>query len=200
MYVNKSRAAELAGVSRRTFYNHIPVKRISVIKDEDGTEKVNLSELERVYGKETVLRNLKRLEDANDNTGKGTGNSVQPSQPDTPKPVQYEKLLLEERLKGAESLIEEMRSERERLVEDKKRLQEQLDKALEIGAPIGKLLTDQREFNEGRASAERRAIEEGLRKEAAEKRIKAMAARLRELQSENETLKGRGLFKKLFGK
>lgn len=199
MYVNKSRAAELAGVSRRTFYNHIPVKRISVIKDEDGTEKVNLAELERVYGKETVLRNLKRLEDANDNTGNGTGNSVQAAQPDTPKPVQYERLLLEEKLKGAESLIEEMRSERERLVEDKKRLQEQLDKALEIGAPIGKLLTDQREFNEGRAVAERRANEEGLRKEAAEKKIKKMAARMRELQSENEALKGRGFFKRLFG-
>lgn len=199
MFVNKSRAAELAGVSRRTFYNHIPTKRISVVKDEDGTEKVNLAELERVYGKETVLRNLKRLEDANDNTGKGTGNSVKDAQPDTPRPVQYEKLLLEEKLKGAEALIEEMRSERERLVEDKKRLQEQLDKALEIGAPIGKLLTDQREFNEGRAVAERKAIEESMRKEAAEKRLKSMAKKLQELQAENLALKGRGFFKKLFG-
>jgi AcrR family transcriptional regulator len=199
MFVNKSRAAELAGVSRRTFYNHIPTKRISVIKDEDGTEKVNLAELERVYGKETVLRNLKRLEDANDNTGNGTGNSVKDAQPDTPRPVQYEKLLLEEKLKGFEVLIEEMRSERERLVEDKKRLQEQLDKALEIGAPIGKLLTDQREFNEGRAVAERKAIEESIKKEAAEKRLKLMAKKLHELQAENEALKGRGLFKKLFG-
>jgi len=195
MYVNKSRAAELAGVSRRTFYNHIPVKRISIVVGEDGVEKVNLTELERVYGKETVLNNLKRLEDANG----GIGKDVQPAHPFTPQTVQLEKQVLEERLNSAEVLIEQLRAERERLVEDKQWVQQQLDKALEIGAPIGKLLTDQREFNEGRAVAERKAIEEGLRKEAAEKRLKAMANRLRELQAENEALKGRGLFKKLFG-
>ena len=194
MLVNKSKAAELAGVSRRTFYNHIPKKRISVIK-EDGVEKIDLSELERVYGKEKILKNLKKIEDANAVKEK----SVQPAHLDTAKTVQYETLVLEEKLKSANALIEQLKLERESLVDDKRRVQEQLDKALEIGTPIGKLLTDQRTSNEGRAIAELKAIEESLRKEAAEKKLKAMAQRLRELRQENEYLKGRGLFKRMFG-
>ena len=194
MLVNKSKAAELAGVSRRTFYNHIPKKRISVIV-EDGVEKIDLSELERVYGKEKILKNLKKIEDANEEKEK----SVQPAHLDTTKYVQYEMLVLEEKLKSADALIEQLKSERESLIEDKRRVQEQLDKALEIGTPIGKLLTDQRTSNEGRAIAERKAIEESIKKEAAEKRLKVMSQRLRELREENEHLKGRGFFKKMFG-
>ena len=195
MLVNKSKAAELAGVSRRTFYNHIPKKRISTIVDDDGVEKINLSELERVYGKEKVLKNLKKLEDTNDNSAK----SVQTAQVNTSSSVQVEKVLLEEKLKSAEVLIVQLKSEQERLVEDKQRIQMQLDKALEIGAPIGKLLTDQRATNEGRVVAERKAIEEGLRKENAEKRLKVMARRLKEAREELEVLRSKSFFKKLFG-
>lgn len=194
MLVNKSKAAELAGVSRRTFYNHIPKKRISVIT-EDGVEKIDLSELERVYGKEKILKNLKKIEDANEEKEK----SVQPAHLDTTKSVKYEMLVLEEKLKSADALIEQLKSERESLIEDKRRVQEQLDKALEIGAPIGKLLTDQRTSHEGRAVAERKAIEESIKKEAAEKKLKAMSQRMRELRDENAYLKGRGFFKKMFG-
>lgn len=195
MLVNKSKAAELAGVSRRTFYNHIPKKRISTVVDDDGVEKIHISELERVYGKEKVLKNRKNLEDANDNNA----NSVQAAQPNTPKSVQVEKVVLEEKLKSAETLIEQLKAEQGRLVEDKQRIQAQLDKALEIGAPIGKLLTDQRTSNKGRALAERKAIEEGIKKEAAEKKLKLMARRLRETSEELEAIKKQGFFKKLFG-
>ena len=48
MLVTKTKAAELAGVSRRTFYNHIPEKRISVTKDKDGNEKIDVSRI-RAY-------------------------------------------------------------------------------------------------------------------------------------------------------
>ncbi len=195
MLINKSKAAELAGVSRRTFYNHIPKKKISVVVDDDGVEKIELSELERVYGKERILQNRKKLEDASSDTGK----AVQPTQPFTQNNVHYEKLILEEKLKGAEALIEQLKSEREQLLDDKKHMQEQLEKALEIGVPIGKLLTDQRETKEGRAVVERKAIEESLKRENAEKRLKAMSKKLKSLRAENDTLKGRGLIKKLFG-
>lgn len=195
MLVNKSKAAELAGVSRRTFYNHITKKGISVTTDTDGVEKIDLSELQRVYGQEKVLKNLKKAEDAQGNTGK----VEKAAQTFTQNSVQFEKLLLEEKLKGAENLIEQLKAEREQLLEDKKNTQEQLTKALEIGAPIGKLLTDQRDVNEGRAVADRKVIEESIKRETAEKRIKTLMGKLKETREENEELKSRGLIKRMFG-
>jgi len=196
MLVNKSKAAELAGVSRRTFYNHISKKGISTTVDKDGVEKIDVSELQRIYGQEIILRNLKKLEDALRNTSK----SEKSAQQFTQNSVQFEKLLLEEKLNSAEALINQLQSERDQLVEDKSRTQEQLEKALEIGAPIGKLLTDQRDFNEGRAVADRKAIEEQLKREMAEKKIKNMVKKLRELQAENIELKSRGIWNFLFDK
>ena len=65
MQVNKTDAAKLAGVARRTFYEHIKSKGISVIRDEvDGLEKVDVSELERIYGFERVASNREKLEKA----------------------------------------------------------------------------------------------------------------------------------------
>lgn len=195
MLVNKSKAAELAGVSRRTFYNHISKKGISITTDTDGVEKIDVSELKRVYGHETILKNLKREEDAQSNNGK----VEQSAQAFTQNSVQFEKLLLEEKLKGAESLIEQLKAEREQLLEDKKHTQEQLVKALEIGAPIGKLLTDQREVNESRAVADRKVAEESIKREAAEKQVRILKEKLKEARTENESLRNRGVFKRIFG-
>lgn len=197
MLVNKSKAAELVGVSRRTFYNHITKKNISVTKDDDGNEKIDISELKRVYGPEKILKNMQKLEEGG-NTG-NVSKSVKPAQINTEKTVQYNAMLLEEKLKGAQALIEQLKSEREQLVDDKKRMQEQLDKALEIGAPIGKLLTDQREHNESRGRVERQVIEEQVKKENAEKRIRGLQKRLKDLRDENIELKGRPFLKRLFG-
>ena len=64
LFLNKTEAAKLAGVARRTFYSHIESKGISVTLDElDGLEKVDLSELERVYGLEHIAANRQKLED-----------------------------------------------------------------------------------------------------------------------------------------
>jgi hypothetical protein len=197
MLVNKSKAAELVGVSRRTFYNHITKKNISVTKDDDGNEKIDISELKRVYGPEKILKNMQKLEEGG-NT-ENVSKSVKPAQINTEKTVQYNAMLLEEKLKGAQALIEQLKSEREQLVDDKKRMQEQLDKALEIGAPIGKLLTDQREHNESRGRVERQVIEEQVKKENAEKRIRGLQKRLKDLRDENIELKGRPFLKRLFG-
>lgn len=195
MLVNKTKAARLAGVSRRTFYNHIPEKRISVSRDGEGNELIETSELERIYGKEVVQRNLKDFEDVQQNVG----NSVHAAHGFTPQSVKFEALILEERLRSAETLIEQLKSERSLLLEDKERAQEQLDKALAIGAPIGKLLTDQRDFNEGRAVIERKVIKEGLKREAAEKKIQSMAKKIKELQMENQILHNKSFWKRLFG-
>ncbi len=196
MLVSKSKAAELAGVSRRTFYNHISKKGISTTADNDGVEKIDVSELKRIYGQEVILRNLKAQEDAQSNASKSEKNAQQFTQ----SSVKYEKLLLEEKLNSAEVLIKQLKSERDQLLEDKSRTQQQLEKALEIGTPIGKLLTDQRDLNEGRAVADRKAIEEQVKREMAEKRIKSMAKKLRKLQTENIELKSRGIWNFLFDK
>ena len=97
--------------------------------------------------------------------------------------------MLEEKLKSAETLIDQLKKEREQLLECKKHAQGQLIKALEIGAPIGKLLTDQHDVNEGRAIADRKVIEAAVRREAAEKILKAFASKLRETREENKNLK-----------
>ena len=113
--------------------------------------------------------------------------------------VKFEKLLLEEKLKGAENLIEQLKAERNQLLEDKKRTQDQLEKALEIGAPIGKLLTDQRDINEGKTISDRKAIEEFVKRESAEKKLRNLAIKLKVLSQENEELRSRGLLKRIFG-
>jgi hypothetical protein len=143
MLVNKTKAAEIAGVSRRTFYNHIPQKRISVVPDDDGVEKVDIAELERVYGRERVQRNLKSMEDAQDQTEMFEPSSRQ----NTPGSVQYDVLLMKEQLKNLEAMKEQMRSshdrERDQLLEEIENLREGLRKAQDHHAQLTLLITDQ---------------------------------------------------------
>ncbi|MEL7118748.1 MAG: hypothetical protein AAFO07_04885 [Bacteroidota bacterium] len=195
MLFDKTKAAKLAGVSRRTFYNHIKKKGISVILDEDNNEKIDLSELKRVYGHESILNRLKEQGGTQDS--KQTNEKI--AQGYTQKSVKYEMLILQEKLTSAQTLIDQLNSERDQLREDKSRIQDQLEKALEIGAPIGKLLTDQRDQGESRAVVERKAIEESIRRENAEKRLKAMSVKMKTLKAENDELKNASFFKRLFG-
>ncbi|MCK6418044.1 MAG: hypothetical protein L6Q57_03785 [Alphaproteobacteria bacterium] len=57
MQVSISKAAEMAGVTRATFYRHIERKGIHIIKDAENNPKVDVAELIRVYG-DTVRQNL----------------------------------------------------------------------------------------------------------------------------------------------
>ena len=82
MLFNKSVSAKLAGVARRTLYSHIEEKPISVIEDTDGIEKIDLAELKRVYGTETVLANLKSYQDEQIKKEEG----AQPTQHDNNTP------------------------------------------------------------------------------------------------------------------
>lgn len=208
MLVTKTKAAELAGVSRRTFYNHIPEKRISITTDSDGSEKIDIAELERVYGLEVVRLNLKKLEDAQ----VGVSNDVQSSHNYTQQSVQYELLIAEEKLASAQLLIDQLKGEREHLIADKETLQEHLNRALEIGVPIGKLLTDQSENARNLAAIEKNNIEIAFMNEQAEKKlrqyarrhqkdrqtIQALQRKLKEKEAELNKLHAQPVWKKLF--
>lgn len=208
MQVNKSEAAKIAGVSRRTFYTHIGKKGISVTKDNDGNEKIDVSELKRVYGTEVVLKNLQMLKGSQNETSK----SEAAAQAFTERSIQFEKLLLQEKLEGAKALIEQLRSERDRLVEDQKKTQEQLDKALAYATPLTKLLEDKRE-GEGSKQAETdsalKEVQKQLKsfeeKDAA--RQKRLDQRRKQREAERQALveriaqeNNRGFFGKLFKK
>ncbi len=77
MLVNKTIAAKLAGVSRRTLYVHIKEKGISVVEDQsDGLEKIDVSELERIYGLEKISTNRKALGQREPNSGSRGGGGL----------------------------------------------------------------------------------------------------------------------------
>ena len=50
MQVSISKAAEMVGVTRATLYRHIDKKGIRVLKDQNNNPKIEVAELERVYG------------------------------------------------------------------------------------------------------------------------------------------------------
>lgn len=59
MQVSISKAAEMVGVTRATLYRHIDKKGIEVKKDAQNNPKIEVAELERVYGLD--------LQEVNDN-------------------------------------------------------------------------------------------------------------------------------------
>ena len=61
-----SEAAKYVGVSRATMYSHIKKKGLSVEKDENGNQKIDMSELVRVY-----QDRLKTPEEAANDAGNG---------------------------------------------------------------------------------------------------------------------------------
>ena len=61
-----SEAAKYVGVSRATMYSHIKKKGLSVEKDENGNQKIDMSELVRVY-----QDRLKTPEEVANDVGKG---------------------------------------------------------------------------------------------------------------------------------
>ena len=108
-------------------------------------------ELERIYGLEVVRSNLQKEEGSQNEVS----NDVQSAQTFTKKPVQYDLLIAQEKLKSAQQLIDQLKDEREHIIADKEKLQEQLDRALAIGEPIGKLLTDQTQHTRNIAAIEK---------------------------------------------
>lgn len=193
MLVTKSKAADIAGVSRRTLYNHIPQKRISVIVDDDGNEKIDIAELERVYGKETIQRNLK---DALDAQGIEASTDVQSSQSNAPTSVKFEVLLLKERMKNLEDQKNQLERfhhrERQQLQEEIENLRDGLKKAQDHHSQLSLLLTDQRKDKESRGGEQ-------------EKKLQALEATVEELKKQNRRIlfevqkKNQGFFGRFLG-
>lgn len=216
MLVNKTKAAEIAGVSRRTFYNHIPEKGISVTMDADGSEKIDVSELERVYGYERVQTNLQALEEVEFQPSNDTetahvqsrGASSQPGRAGGAS-VNLEIALLKERLSGLEQLKDQMeasaRREREQMQEEVENLRDSLKLAQEQQKQLSVLLTDQRKKEDAQ-------VEEGASNKTEEK-MSEMSQTIEQLKRQNrkiymqlqaqrqkeEAQKSKGLLGRLFG-
>ena len=201
MLLNKTDAADAAGVSRRTFYNHIPKKHISVVIDDDGNEKIDLSELKRVYGAELVLKNLKKLQDAQ----KGMSNGVQDAQNYTPSDVQIKLLLTEQKLAHAQEIIKRVENEKAQIIEDKEKLQDQLDEAIKISIPLQNLLTDQRKTEEERKAIEEKMVAAEVKRIENEKKLKRYVKSrdedqktIKKLKTELQKEKQKSFWAKLF--
>lgn len=199
MLVTKTKAAALAGVSRRTFYNHIPLRRISVVRDTDGADKVELSELERVYGKETIARNLKRMEDE-DQSGGGEEGGVQErdSARSTPQSGSLsEMLLLKERIRNLEEqksqLETHQRRERDQYQEELTSLRENLRRAQDHHAQLSVLLSDQSADKPDRGAEHERKLRE------LEQTVQALKRMNLKVLQELRTERSKSIWQRLFG-
>ena len=186
MQVNITQAAALAGVSRRTMHNHLNDEKMGITTtiDTDGNKKIDVAELQRVYGYEKVQQNLKALQDEKNDENKGEQKSHDPIE----NSVKYEMLIAEERLASAQKIIENLEREREQLLEDKEDMKNQLQQALSIGAPIGKLLTDQRDQSTMMIELERNSVAESVRRENAEKRTAELEEKLKATEQNNQEM------------
>lgn len=160
MLVTKTRAAVLAGVARRTFYYHITDKRISVTKGDDGSELVDVAELERVYGKELISHNLLKLTQSDDPNNVQSRASAQNAAHDR---GDHEVLLLREKIRGQEEIREHLeahqRREREALQEEVASLREALRRSQEQTSQLTRLLTDQSGEQAGRGAEQERKLQ-----------------------------------------
>ena len=201
MLYNKTIAAKLAGVSRKTFYNHIHEKNISITKDDDGTDKIELSELERVYGLEKVAQNRKKIED----------NDVKETPSDTPQTTQqvtpsHSEIRIREQALEIEK-INEVFEVKKRALEDKiDLLEETLRDTKSQAKTYQGLLENYAEQKSGAGGLEKKlhAMEQRLaNQEQVQKEVlKAKEESDRKLRQYRGALKAekeKGFFKKLFG-
>ena len=180
MLVNKTKAADLAGISRKSIHNHINEGRLSVSKDTDGSEKIDLSELKRVYGSEIVLQNLKNLEEEE----QGVGNIQNPVQGSGKNSVRYDLLIVEEKLSNAEIIIQNKDRQIEQLKEHIETLNDQFDKTRQEHTGYLRLL----EHNSESLKTREQQFEEKVHQLYQEK-ISLLQKTIQELKQQTEDLK-----------
>lgn len=140
--LTKAEAARMLGIKRPTFYRHIEEKGISVVKDDKtGREKIDISELIRVYGSNAVSLNSKsQLQsgaDIND-VSKASIHAHQSVQDDSVVRIAVleEKLkMLEEQKEQFRELFEQEREERKRatmLLTDQSNREHDWQKAMKV--------------------------------------------------------------------
>ena len=140
MKVNITQAVKLTGKSRTTLYNHLKSGKLSAEYDDVQNRSIEISELERVYGK---LKNTNEL-DSIDNAAK----NVKFTQLDSSVLLEQRIQFLQEKVDFLETELERERS-RQRIQVDV--LQQQLErergekeKLLGIVENQTKQITDQR--------------------------------------------------------
>lgn len=215
MLLNKTDAAKVAGVSRRSFYNHIPKKKISITNDIDGEEKVDVSELKRVYGAERVALNLKKFMDEQEGVQPREVEAVLHVQPQ--KSENHELEVLRERMNHFEEYKIERKREREQLEDRIDQLSVTLEKALENQNKTTLLLehytkeggdddwkTSLKSLEERIANQEKTAIakaeQEAKYREKAQKKIEEQATEIKEKEEALELEKKKSFLHKLLGK
>lgn len=181
MQVSISKAAEMAGVTRATFYRHIDKKGISVTKDDDGNPKVDVSELMRVYGN--------KIKTLSESVSNDTGENTVLKQEKTPiSSVELE--VLKEKIKHIEEskavYEEERKREREQFEERIEQLQSTLNKAQDNQTKTTALLEHYTKEGQGGAKWEEsmKALEERLanQEKVAEEKL------VHEAEAKNELL------------
>ena len=202
MQVSISKAADMVGVTRATFYRHIEKKGISIDKDDEGNPRVDVSELIRVYGQKVKIPGD---DEAELNTSE-TPESRQPIQNNTPPSIQVQIEVLKERISNLENerqhLDKERSRERDQLLEQIDTLKDHLSSSEEQQKRLTALLTDQRkpvENNEGNEETDRRIVEltrllesQIKGRQEYDEKFKALEERLSEMKE-----KGSGVLKSL---
>ena len=150
MQISPAKAVRLYKISKPTLYADMKSGKLSFTKSHRGKRQIDTAELSRLYD----LREKGQGAGDPENVKNGKGLTELNGSVET-KSVKYE-ALLETKLNNAEKLLEEVKAQRDQLIQDKEKIQGQLDKALEIGAPIGRLLEDQRK-EQGRSDTETQA-------------------------------------------
>ena len=201
MLVNKTEAAKLAGVSRRTLYVHIKEKGISVVLDDsDGLEKIDISELERVYGIEKISSNRKKLmEEDYENEEEDTDSSHKVTLPHTEIRVREQQKEIE-KLNTIIQLKEEAHSQR---IDD---LENTISEIKEKANAFQLLIEDQRANKDSTQAWENsfKALENRIANQ--EKSAKEREEREQKILRQNRALRNalkeeqsKSIWKKLFG-
>ena len=204
MLVNKTVAAKLADVSRRTLYVHIKEKPISVEVDpSDNLEKIQISELQRVYGYEKIMSNLKKSQDA-ENVEEGQGGNTRNGANDVTQP--HSEARIREQEKEIEMLKEMMRVKEgahEQRIED---METMLSEVRSKANSYERLLEDQREKASGAGEWEKqlKAVEARIsNQETATKEEKERAEKIlrqnRALKKALDAERNKSIWQKMFG-
>ena len=182
-----------------------PKKKISVTVGDDGEEMIDTSELERVYGSELVLKNMKLLHE-NESSVQSSASTQSNVQFD----VQMQIKLLEQKIDGLLELNSELKQsserEREQHLEEKGHLRESLKTAQEGYNQITRLLEDQRhEKDTGDAwkqaidALEKRIANQEASVQKKEEREQQILRQNRALKRALDEEKSKSIWKKLFG-
>jgi hypothetical protein len=194
MQVSITKASQMVGITRATFYRHIDKKGITIEKNEDNNPCVDVSELVRVYG-----HRVKPLENDTDKI-------KQVEQDNTSEAIDGKLTLLKEKLKH----LEELRVlDKESSLNQKKQFEEQIEnlqdslKLAQEGHNKATFLLEHKQSGTGDWEKALKAMEARISNQ--EKAEKERAEREQKILRQNQALKkalqeeqNKGFLKRLF--